>query len=229
MTTRARFARTLVLASAFASGSALAQPTPQAAAQTGATSPSTVHGQVIGPDGKPLGGQVVVIHRVNGASGITVATDTSDSAGNFEMQVNDTGRAPDAVYFLAARFKNELYIGDAFKAPFDTASHSVLVGTAATSARALISGVAGEQAALPPAEQPKPDPTRWLVWVLPVLAVAALGVMMMAGSARMPARRRTLIDIARLDEAHAANTGDVQKYSAARQKLLAQLGRQAGA
>jgi hypothetical protein len=194
----------------------------------GLTTTNRVHGVVIGPDGKPLSGQAVVIHRVNGSSGITVATDTSDSAGNYEMEVRDAAAAPDAVYFLAARYKGELYIGDAFKVPFDTASRTVQVGTAATSARALIAGANAEQA-LPPAEPPPPDPTRWLIWVLPILAIAALGVMMLAGGARMPARRRTLIEIAKLDEAHAADPAATQEYRERRDRLVAQLGRHTGA
>lgn len=194
-------------------------------AQTPAT--GVVRGHVVGPDGKALSGQQVVLHRVTGSSGLTVATGVSAATGSFTLEVKDPNAIADAVYFLAARYNNELYIGDAFKAPFDTATdHAVQVGVAATSARALIGGTTAAEA-LPPTGPPTPDPTRWLIWILPALALAAVAVMLFLGGARMPVRRRTLIEIARLDEAHASQPGDTQAYNARRETLLAQLGRHA--
>lgn len=185
-----------------------------------------VRGRVLGPDGKPLGGQSVVLHRVTGSSGLTVASGTSDANGAFLLHVADPSAVPDAVYFLAARYKSELYIGDAFKAPFDTsARHEVQVGVAATSARALTTGTTAPDA-LPQQAAPL-DPTRSLVWILPALAIAAVLVTMLAGRARMPSRRRTLIEIARLDEANAPAPQDAQSYNERRAALLAQLGRTA--
>jgi hypothetical protein len=188
-----------------------------------ATPTEHVRGTVVGPDNKPLPGQTVVLHRVMGSSGITAATSVSDAKGNFVLDVPDASAQPDAVYFLAARYNNELYIGDAFKAPFDTTvQHSVQVGIAATSARALVAGTNAEQAL--PAAPPPPDPTRWLIWILPAVALLLLGGMLMGTRGRIPQRRRTLLEIARLDESFDSRPEDRTAYEHRRAELIAQLG-----
>jgi hypothetical protein len=192
-----------------------------------AQSGDVVRGVVRGPDGSPLGGQAVVLHRVTGSAGLTVAGDTSAADGSFRLEVADAAADADAVYFLAARFEGELYIGDAFKAPFDsTTQHAVLVGTPETSARNLVTDAARE--IMPPAPTP-PDPTRWLLWVLPVLALIVLAGTTMIGRARVPDRRRALLAIAQLDEAHAQNAqgADDSAYRARRAELLARVTRSA--
>jgi hypothetical protein len=187
-----------------------------------------VRGHVLGPDGKPLPGQAVVLHRVTGSNGLTVATGTSESDGSFRLRVTDvTTASEDAVYFLAARYNQELYIGDAFKAPFDTtADHNVRVGVAETSARALVSGV-GDDPAVPQAPPPK-DPTRWLIFIMPALALIALIVMLFGPRGRVPARRRILLEIAKLDESN-ATTGGSSEYEQQRAALLAKLNAESSA
>ncbi len=166
-----------------------------------------VRGVVSGPDGKALPAQTVVLHRVMGTTGVTVATGTSSADGTFRLDVPAADASSDAVYFLAARFDNELYIGDAFRAPFDSVTiHAVQVGVAATSARNLVSDDA--QAVMPPAPA-APDPTRRLVWILPALAIAALIGMLTIGRTRVPDRRRALLALAELDEARHPNTATV--------------------
>jgi hypothetical protein len=190
-------------------------------AQTGS---GIVRGHVIGPDGKPLSKQAVVLHRVAGASGLTVATGTSEKDGSFRLTVADAASAADdAVYFLAARYKEELYLGDAFKAPFDTTmDHTVQVGVAATSARALLGATTGgdAQGALPQATAPA-DPTRWLIFIMPALAIIALVVMLFGPRGRIPPRRRVLLEIAKLDEAE-GGSGNAA-YRDRRAALIAQL------
>ena len=187
-----------------------------------------VRGIVHGPDGAPLAGQAVVLHRVTGSAGVTVASDSSDADGSFRLHVQDADADVDAVYFLASRYNGELYIGDAFKAPFDsTVLRAVRVGTPETSARNLVTDAARE--IMPPAPPP-PDPTRWLLWILPVLAITALAVTTMIGRGRVPERRRALHAIAQLDEAHASSTHstvDDSAYHARRAELLARLARSA--
>ncbi|MEO5510842.1 MAG: hypothetical protein ABIV28_00280 [Longimicrobiales bacterium] len=198
-----------------------------------AQSDGIVRGIVRGPDGAALARQDVVLHRVTGSSGLTVATGTSAADGSFRLVVRDAAAAPDAVYFLAARYQNELYLGDAFKAPFDTtATHTVQVGVAETSARNLMGG--GASSALPAAPAP-PDPSRWLQWILPALALAALAIVTVASRARIPERRRLILTVARLDEAHEARSfadadataNDDSEYRAQRSQLIERLSRPA--
>jgi hypothetical protein len=199
-----------------------------------------ISGTVLGPDNQPLAGQDVVLHRVSGSSGVTAAEGVSASDGSFSLIVADSAAPADAVYFLAARFEGELYLGDAFRAPFDTAERHVLqVGVAATSARNLISGVGdvgagGAGAGAGGAGGLARDPTTWLLWVLPAVAVLALMATTLLGRGRIPERRRTLLAIAQLDEAHAAGaaadsaaSADSAAYELQRTQLLARLARHA--
>ncbi|NIQ56401.1 MAG: hypothetical protein GWN85_23900, partial [Gemmatimonadetes bacterium] len=52
-------------------------------------------GVALGPDGEPLAGVPVVLHRVGGGSGAFVATDTTTEEGGFQFAL----AADSAVYF----------------------------------------------------------------------------------------------------------------------------------
>ena|SRR5690349_2723552 len=177
-----------------------------------------VRGRVVGPDGAPLPGQGVVLHRVDASTGVTVATGVSDSNGSFQLDVPVADASGDGVFFLAARYSDgELYLGDAFRAPFDTAAqHVVRVGVAETSARNLVTG----------GEPPQEDPAAWLLYALPLAAIVGFAGVHAMRTGRIPARRRTLAEIARLDEENAASNDAA--YRARRAELLARLGPQAG-
>jgi hypothetical protein len=176
-----------------------------------------VRGRVVGPDGSPLAGQGVVLHRVDASTGVTVATGVSDSSGSFELDVPSADASGDGVFFLAARYTDgELYLGDAFRAPFDSAAqHVVRVGVPETSARNLVTG--GE---------PPEDPAAWLLYALPLAAIVGFAAVHALRTGRIPARRRTLAEIARLDEHKVAS--DDASYRARRAELLARLGPPAG-
>ena len=176
-----------------------------------------VTGRILGPDGQPLAGQNVVLHRVDASSGVTVATGVSDDAGQFRLDVPVAEAAGTGVFFLAARYTDgELYLGDAFRAPFDSATqHVVQVGTAETSARNIVSA----------GTEPKPaDETRWLLFALPLIGILAFTTWYLVGGVRIPPRRMALAEIARLDEQNATQADPT--YHARRAELLTRLGRQ---
>lgn len=189
-----------------------------------------VRGRVLGPDGTPLPDTRVVLHRVVGMGGATIAEAQSDAAGRFTIAA-DSAPDPAAVYFLAARYEGELYIGEAFQAPFADVEHILSVGVPGTSASALIGE--GDAAALPqsaPATRmPGSAPatrTRWLLFAIP--AIMLLGVVayfLLRSRASVPARRRLLADIAALDLAHADATDPEQlrAYHEQRAALITQV------
>ncbi|MEX0906775.1 MAG: hypothetical protein WD054_00485, partial [Gemmatimonadota bacterium] len=76
--------------------------------------PLTVEGRVIGPDGAPQADQVMMLHRVDRSGGATIAETSSGADGSYVLTApasTDTS----AVYFVAARYDGDLYIGAPFR------------------------------------------------------------------------------------------------------------------
>jgi hypothetical protein len=72
-----------------------------------------VRGRVIGPDNAGGQDQRVVLHRVDESGGFTIAEAISGDDGTFELRAGDTDTT--GVYFVAARYDEELYIGPPFR------------------------------------------------------------------------------------------------------------------
>jgi hypothetical protein len=168
---------------------------------------AVLRGIVLDETGAPSAGVPVALHRITDAGGGLVENATSDEAGRFELRLAD--EALDAVYFVAARYREELYIGPTFRPPFPEASDYVVqVGLEEASASALLRGTDVTIA-------PPPSPWRWAllgVLILAFLIGAAVLVRRVVGPAP---RRRLLIRIAELDEALAGS--DDQAETDARQ------------
>jgi hypothetical protein len=185
---------------------------------------ASVRGRVIAADGQPLAGQAVLLHRVVGSSGANIAQALSDSAGRFEIAV-DSASNPDAVYFLAARWAGELYIGDPFQAPLGAAERVLQVGVPGTSATALLEGTAPPGATAPAAPArggSDGEPWGWLpLFAGAVTLAGAVLYLVLRNRPRVPERRRVLAQIAELDLRQGAAGGAA--YRAERARLLARL------
>ena len=207
-------------------GAAAAGPLPTGAQEV----PGALDGQVIGPDGSPVSGQVVVLHRVAGGSGATVAEDTSDAEGRFTLRFEPASDEATATYFVASRWEGELYIGPPFRTPIDTAGdYTMQVGVPGTSASTLL-GTAAQRPQ--PMAAPAPFPYRtWLFLIIPLLVMAlAAGYLLTRGRGRLR-RRQLLLEIARLDETFEAELeegaiADSAPYWAERRSLLERLTRE---
>ena len=156
----------------------------------------SVPGRIIGPDDAPLAEQSVVLHRVQGARGETVATAVTGADGGFvlEFPLDADG---EALYFVATRYAGELYIGAPFRAGEQNPPAQVIqVGIPGTSATAMLE----EGTAMPrPIGRPATSRT-WLLLVIPLLGVAAVAVYALIPRSRVPPERQLLIRIAELDE-----------------------------
>lgn len=163
-----------------------------AAAQTA----GTVAGRILGPDDTPLGGQDVVLHRVQEASGTTVAQTVTAADGRFTLDL-PPGTDTTAIYFVATRYGGELYIGAPFRAGEQNPDGEIIqVGIPGTSATALLGG-----GTTMPQTAGRPATSRnWLLLVIPLLGVAAVAVYALIPRGRVPEDRALLIRIAELDE-----------------------------
>ncbi len=216
--------------SASASDSEAVLQAPAAQAQGGA-----LHGRVLDPAGKPVAGQDVALHRVTQAGGAMVATARTDPEGRFELAVPATAPADSAVFFVAARYEGQLYIGQPFRPPVPAATeYDVTVGVGAVSPGPLGStgtGLAQAQAAQSTRTGGVP---RWLPELLLGLIVAgALGWALLEWLRRRRrlSNRELLVRIAELDEAHGAAGSDAAtaaEYRARRDALVARFEAMAG-
>jgi hypothetical protein len=180
----------------------------------------TVRGRVVGPDGAPLAEQRVVLHRVDAAGGATIAETASGADGGFEMRAvvpADTG----AVYFVAARYDEELYIGPPFRPADGTAGDQVIqVGVPAMSASSLL---AEDELPPMPARQRQQNRT-WLLLLIPLVGILGVAAYALIPRKSIPEERALLIRIAELDE---RTTTAPEAHRAAllaeRRQLIAQL------
>lgn len=171
----------------------------------------SVPGRVLGPDNMPVASQAVVLHRVQGATGATVAETVTTEDGTFTLEV-PADSDPAALYFVATRYAGELYIGAPFRAgEQDPAGQDIVVGVPGTSATAMLEGSGPP----PPMAQPigRPVTTRnWLLLVIPLVGVAAVAIYALVPRSRVPPDRALLIRIAELDE-RLANVPDTSRAS----------------
>ena len=191
-------------------------------------------GRVLGPDGEPVADQTVVLHRVAGGAGATVAQAVSDASGNFALRFDAPDIDGDAAYFVAARWQGELYLGPPFRTPVDSAAdYTMQVGVPGTSASVLLgSGQASNGPAPQPAATSDPFPYRtWLLLIIPLLVMAlATGYFLTRGRGA-DRRRRMLLEIAQLDDTFESElvNGDIANsrlYWAERRALLERLARE---
>lgn len=179
-------------------------------------------GRVLGPDGTPLPGQDVVLHRVDAAGGATIAETVSGADGTFAMTAAATADTS-AVFFVAARHAGELYIGPPFKPGMPgTMDQQIQVGVPGMSASAMLAQDGGTT--LPPTG-PRPVTSRtWLLLLVPLFGVAAVALSILIPRRRIPEDRALLIRVARLDESAAmAPSADREQLLLERAQLMTQL------
>lgn len=183
-----------------------------------------VRGRVIGPDNAALDAQRVVLHRVATSSGATIAETTSGTDGSFELVAQLSGDTT-ALLFVAVRYQGELYIGPPFRERDSGREHIIQVGVPGTSASALIGDTDGTGAASVPRTVGRPVTSRsWLLWAIPLMGVAAVGVYSIVPRGRVPQHRTLLIRVAELDEKmETAPESQRPTLLHERQRLLAQL------
>jgi hypothetical protein len=190
-----------------------------AAGDATARQEQVLRGVVLDETGAPAREVPLGLHRIGEDGGTFVADATSDADGRFEMRVDAAASAED-IYFVTARYRDELYIGPTFRPPFpQDANYVVQVGLEETSASALMRGAVGVVVG------PPPSPWRWALFGLFAVALLAVGAALLQRAAGPAPRRRLLIRIARLDEEYAGvgRAEGLEDYHAERERLLDRL------
>lgn len=185
-------------------------------------------GTALGPDGQPLSGTPVILHRVGGAGGAFVDTDTSDADGRFRFTLT----ADSAIHFAALRFDGRIYIGPAAQGGREVTDYVIEVAPA-NEAGAVASALSGSEAAppapragLPSGASARGAPEVGALVLLGLLALAAAGIFLVA--APRYRRRRTLnglIELAAVEnELAGAESGEARnRLEATRDRLRKQL------
>lgn len=180
-----------------------------------------IQGRILGPDNAALPGQPVVLHRVQAAAGATVAETLTAADGGFVLRApaeTDTT----AIYFVAARYEGELYIGAPFRVGEAAADSQVIqVGVPGTSANEML----GDGSVAMPQPLGRAVTNRnWLLLVIPLIGVAAVAVYALIPHGRVPHNRAILIRIAEIDERmDSAQPGQRESLIEERTHLASQL------
>lgn len=157
-----------------------------------ATAQSRISGKVVDPAGRPVGGIEVLLHAVQESSGNEIDRDTAAADGTFNVTVKSGGS--NAVYFVAVVYNGELFIGDLLRLPFPLGQdYLVQVGVNAVD----LSPAAAGTLATP--EETKSSRTAGIVVIIAALALIG-GILRFALKRRPAARRRWLVELARLEE-----------------------------
>jgi hypothetical protein len=162
---------------------------------------------------QPVPNQPVSLHRVTATGGATLAVDTTADDGLFEMRYEPG--AGEAVFFVATRYEDQLYIGETFRQPFQ-GEYRVPVGPGATPID--LSATSGP--AQPPAPQNDSSRTAGMMVIL-VSAIVLGGLVLLAARPRAANTRRLLVEIADLDNRN--DEAPVTNYKLLRSDLLRRL------
>ncbi|HUP88693.1 MAG TPA: carboxypeptidase-like regulatory domain-containing protein [Longimicrobiales bacterium] len=182
---------------------------------TQAFAQNKISGKVIDPQNKPVGNIAVFLHGVSGSAGNEVAHDTSSADGSFELSLPTVD--PNLVYFVAVVWNGQLYIGEMLKAPFPTTKDYVVqVGVNPVD----LGGQQDEQPVAP--EVQEKDRSAGIAVIVAAIALIAL-IASIALSRRPPARRRMLVQLARLENEIDANPSDAETLQKRRAELRARL------
>lgn len=180
----------------------------------------TVRGRVADASDNPIAGAVVLLHAIGDDAGREMARDTADAAGAFELTfAMEVG----PLYFVATRVDGGIFMADPFRqAPADP----ILLRAGAGVAPLQLDGLTPGPAEAPVAARGADDSGRAILWVLLIGAVLAAVVawIVARGRRRAPRTRELMLEIARLDEAHAAAGAHAEgAYRARRDELRGRL------
>jgi hypothetical protein len=183
----------------------------------------TIAGRVVDGEGRAVADQQVVLHRVTPEGGTLLANARTDGDGRFSLQANEAEQ-DSAVYFVAARYRERLYIGPMLRAPVPASNEYVLEVGVAENALGAADPSAARPETLPGSAAG--TPRRWLLLLVPVGGLAGIMVWGLARAAGPPEERRLLIRLAKLDNEWAgrSNEADVAEYRRRRSSLLDRLG-----
>lgn len=180
-----------------------------------ASAQNSITGKVLDPQGKPVGNTEVILHAVEEKSGNQVDKDTTKADGSFTVQVKTID--PKAVYFVAVVWNGSLYIGDLLRAPFPLQQQYVV--TVGVNPVDVTPAAAGAEVTPQDAEHDRTAGT--MVIVVALLAIG--GVVVFALRRRPPARRRWLVELARLENELEANPEERPALEKRRAELRARL------
>lgn len=198
-----------------------------AALAPGLAGAQELSGVALGPEGEPLTETPVVLHRVGGGGGAFVATETTTSDGRFRFVLEE---ADSAIYFVALRHDDRVYIGPAVQAGAGPSSGYVLRVEPGSEAGAVASALSGQAPASPAAPSARgtgaggSDAGAFVLVAL--LAFATVAAFLVAAPRYRHRRTRdALIELATVENALAdpEPAGDLDRLLATRDRLRKQL------
>lgn len=167
-------------------------------------------GQVVDENGEPVASLEVFLHRVTGAGGTIIASDTTDANGAFALRAESD--SAEAIYFVAARYREQLYIGAMIRPPLAEEEYVLRVGVNPVGA--------GAAETTPAAAVDDTNDAAILAIMGALLLVGAVAVLR---AVRPSQQRRLLLRLAQLEEAGAAAGHMSPRDEVERSRILARL------
>lgn len=199
---------TAIIALGFLAGAA-------APAASQSTREVRIEGRAIDPQGQPVADLEILLHRVDAAGGSSLDAATTDSTGAFSVSA-ESAVDTSAVFFAAARYNDELYIGPFLRETDGGTPYILVVG-----GEPVNLGAPGGPGILPPVS-PGEGPRRQLLVLLPLTGLLGVAAWALARGVRPDARRRAIMRIAAIDEDLAEGGADAQLQSE-RDRLMERL------
>ncbi|MGK7311080.1 MAG: hypothetical protein ACN0LA_02480 [Candidatus Longimicrobiales bacterium M2_2A_002] len=202
-----------------------------ALATASTASAQEIAGVALGPDGEPLVGAAVVLHRVGTGGGAVAGRDTTGPNGEFSFPL---ATSDSSVYFAAVRYQERLYVGPAAEGGGEPVTGYVLqVGPESEigAVGAALGGAAG-----PPPARARPsratrqtDSDTGALLLVALLAVsAAAAFIFTAPRYRRRRTREAVIEVAGIenrlaDPGEALDAEERERLEARRDQLKEQL------
>lgn len=182
-----------------------------AAGHTSPVSAQQFQGVALGPEGEPLPGVSVALHRVGEGGGSTAATTTTDGEGRFTF---DSAVQDSALYFAAIRYQDRMYIGPAIRGAGEaTGVYEVRAVPEAEAGRVASMLAGGGRTAGPlPSSVTDGAPSAGdtgAIWIVALLALAAAGIFLATAPAYRRRRGRSeMVELATIEN-HLSGRGAV--------------------
>lgn len=172
-----------------------------ALAAAGAAPAQEISGIAIDAGGAPIPEAPVALHRIGGGGGATVDAATTGRDGRFRFEIQS---ADSAVYFVALRHEDRLYIGPPARGGAERVTDYVLRAEPASEAGAVASALSGAApgrtgpGTAPPAAPAASTGAAVLLIALLALAVAG-GILSTAPGYRRRRQREALVELAGIE------------------------------
>lgn len=161
-----------------------------------------LHGRVLDANDRPVAGADLVLHGLTDRGGAELDRAIADADGAFTVTLPDSLSGAEAMFFVATRIGGDLFVGPTFReVPGET--YVLRAGTGVEPFR-LPETANGAVAATPGAAPSEASQSGWWVALIALALATVVALVVYRVRRRPPVSRELFVELATLDERHAA-------------------------